>query len=251
MNRICIFICLGLEVLSFKLVAQDKLTTALKEITVNNISLETVQAMVSDPSGVYFYPKLVAQFQQAPQKMVNTDFLMLYYGFMFMESYDPFAHFAIEDSLTALNAQARHQEALQLANELLLTNPVSIFGNIEKAIALNGLGEQARGLDSTAYFQQSYEYLERYRILVETMERAGVGSSYEKPIVLITPKDAQAILRRYRLTELSKSLNGQGNRLYDVYLVRNPQEQQYPIYFDITVANLIGMAKLQDRPRED
>ncbi|NJL11940.1 MAG: DUF4919 domain-containing protein [Microscillaceae bacterium] len=251
MNRFFFIICVSLGFVAFGVQGQDKLTQALKEISVNNISLETVQAMVSDSNGVYFYPKLVEQFEQAPQKMLNTDFLMLYYGFMFMESYDPFAHFALEDSLSALNEQARHQEALELANELLLANPVSIFGNIEKAIALNGLSEKAQGLDSSAYLQQSFEYLERYRILVETMERAGVGSNYEKPIVLITPKDAQAILRRYRLTELSKTLNGQGDRLYDVYLVRNPQEQQYPIYFDITVANLIGMAKLQDRLPQD
>ncbi len=207
----------------------------IDEIEVQGISLATVRSMVSDAEGVYYYPNLVKEFQKKPENLKNIDFLMLYYGYVFTEEYNPYAHFALEDSLSSLNEQQMHNQALMLADSLLFINPVSVFANIQKAIALDGLGKQ----------EQSKDYLDRYRILVETLQASGVGSTYESPIVLITPKDAQAILLRYKLTELSKTLNGKGSRYFDVYLVRNAEEKQYPIYFDVTLPRLIGMEKLK------
>ncbi len=205
------------------------------EIAVRGITMTSIQSMIADEEGVYYYPNLVKQFVEDPKAMQNIDFLMLYYGYVFTDEYDPYAHFGLEDSLSSLLDKEKFKEATDLADSLLAMNPVSIFGNIQKGIALSALGND----------EASTRYLERYRILVETIQTSGIGSSYESPIVLITEKDAQAILLRYQLTELSKSLNGKGSRYYDVYVVRNQEEKEYPIYFDVTLPRQIGMAKLK------
>lgn len=207
----------------------------IDEITVKGISMSSIQNMIADEEGVYYYPTLVKQFLEDPKAMQNIDFLMLYYGYVFTDEYDPYAHFGLEDSLSSLLDKEKYQQASDLADSLLAMNPVSIFGNIQKGISLSALGDN----DASLY------YLERFRILVETIQTSGIGSSYESPIVLITEKDAQAILLRYQLIELSKSLNGKGSRYYDVYVVRNQEEKEYPIYFDVTLPRQIGMEKLK------
>ena len=218
---------LGLFLLSIQTVsAQDE----WKSISIQGIGLETIKQMVEDQNGVYYHPKLIEKFKNN-EKMANIDYVMLYYGFCFSESYNPYQHFALEDSLSDLTSAQKGEEAIQLADELLAENPISIFGNIEKAYALNALDKK----------QESFMYLERYRLMMAAMESSGEGSSYEKPIVVISPKDAQAILLKYKLIELSKSINGQNGHYYDVYLVKNKDGKQYPIYFDITIPRSIGM----------
>lgn len=201
-----------------------------KSIKIQGISLETIGQMVSDSQGVYFYPRLVEKFL-ANHQLANIDYVMLYYGFTFSKMYNPYRHFALEDSLGDLTGAQKGTEALALADELLAENPVSIFGNIEKAYALNALNDK----------EKSFYYLERYRLLMQAMESSGEGSSYDRPIVVINPKDAQAIMLKYKLIELSKSINGREGRYYDVYLVKNQKDKQYPIYFDITIPQSLGM----------
>lgn len=199
------------------------------------IAYENIQLLVNDSTGIYYYPSLVERFAKLDTALKQIDFLMLYYGYSATEAYHPFRHLEWEDSVANLNQKKQYKEASALSDLLLKSNPVSLFGNIEKAIALYELKAE----------KASYLFLEKYRLLVAAIESSGLGNSYENPIYLITPKDAEAIIRRYELTTLSKSLNGQSGRYYQVYLVKNKENKEYPIYFDISLPQTIGMQKLQ------
>ncbi len=207
------------------------------ETQINGMPLSTIADLVQDSTGVYYYPRLEKKFKAGDKSLQPIDYIMLYYGFSQDERYNPYYHFGLEDSLSELSEAQKGEAALALADQILRENPVSIFANIEKAYVLNALGRQ----------QEAYQHLERYRLLMGAMEASGQGSSYEKAIQIINPKDAQAILLKYKLTELSKSINGQNGRYYDVYLVRNEKGKQYPIYFDITIPRTIGMKKFQEK----
>lgn len=215
------------------LYAQD-----LEKIQVGEIPLSSVQYLTQDTTGVYYHPKLVARFEDNPRSLSLTDYYMLYYGQAFSENYNPYYYRNLEDSLSQLTEAQKGQEALALANLILAANPVSVFALIEKAYALNSLGNKDEALI----------YLDKYQILMNAIESSGEGSSYENPIVLISPKDAEAFILRYKLVELSRSINGDKDRYYDVFLVRNSDEKQYPIYFDITLAREIGLKKLLENP---
>jgi hypothetical protein len=204
--------------------------------SIGGIDIQTIKMMVEDPQGVYFYPTLLDKFKKNDASLKVIDMKMLYYGFCFAQNYNPYKHFAWEDSLSILTEKQKGKEALALADKLLAENPLSLFGNIEKAIALNGLNRKA----------EAVPFLERYRVLMDVIESSGVGNSYENPIVVISPKDAQAMILRFQLKVHSKTLNGQNGRYYDVYLVENEEAKQYPIYFDITIPHTIGMKKLEE-----
>lgn len=203
---------------------------------IDGMDLNTIKMMVNDEKGVYYYPKLVKTFEEAPQTLRKIDMQMLYYGFAFTKNYNPYRHFELEDSLHALTKREKGVEAIVLANQLLEENPVSVTGNVEKAFALNGLNQK----------RESAKFLQKYKMLMDIIMASGQGSSYENPIVLITPKDAEVVLLRHNLISVSKTLNGRDERYYDVYVVKNKEEKEYPIYFDITIPYTLGMKKIQE-----
>lgn len=224
---VLLFICFSPEPLK----AQQ-----VKGVSISGIDVNQIFKMVQDTQGVYYYPKLLQRFEKNDSTLLGIDLQMLYYGFATQANYNPYVHFATEDSLSYFNEQQKPQQTLKIANRLLEQNPVSIFGNVEKAFALHALKQEETAL----------RFLARYNALISAAETSGVGDSYENPIVLISPKDAQAFILRYKLTKLENTLNGQNGKYYDVYLVRNEEGKQYPIYFDITIPYTIGMQRLQE-----
>jgi hypothetical protein len=205
--------------------------------TILGLEQSAIETMVNDKDGVYFHPELVKRFAKNDTSLIGIDYVMLYYGFVYRPEYNPYKHFAWEDSLGSLTNQQKGKEALQLADKLLKDNPISIFGNIEMAYTLKGLGKDTEAL----------QYLWRFNQLIKLIEGSGVGDSYENPIFVISPKDAQAIIYRYKLSVIQKTINGREGRYYDVYLVKNEQGAEYPIYFDITLPYTIGMKKLDKK----
>ncbi len=221
---------------SFSLTGQN-----LDSIQVKGIPLSTIKQLTQDERGVYYFPKLAKRLESGDSSLLDIDYSMLYYGFIFTPAYDPYFYFAMEDSLGQLTKAEKAQETLDLANRVLKDNPVSIFAHAEKGFALYTLGDK----------KKSEKYFKNYVSLFDAMEASGVGNSMENPIVVITPKDPQAILLRYKLRELSKKIQGQNGHFYDVYTVENQNGKQYPIYFDITVPRTLGMQKLKERLKTD
>ena len=120
---------------------------------------------------------------------------------------------------------------------VFIFNCLVSYSHIEKGYALHGTNQESLALVE----------INKYRALFNTVMASGAGSSYENPIMVVTPKDAEVIVLGHKLTVLSKTMNGQTGRYYDVYLVRNEQGKQYPIYFDITLPYTIGMKKLSEK----
>ncbi len=204
---------------------------------IQGLSYETIKEQVNDAEGVYYYPILAKRFMQNDISLKSIDYLMLYYGFVYQEAYNPYKVMALEDSLAKLTSEKKGAEAIVLANKIQEKNPVSLTSYVEKAYSLHGTKQESIAIVE----------LNKYRALMSTLMGSGTGDSYENPIVVISPKDAELVVLAHKLTVLSKSMNGNGGRFYDVYLVRNDKGKQYPIYFDITLPYTIGMKKLSER----
>jgi hypothetical protein len=206
-----------------------------QNIVIGGLDLKNIEEMISDKNGVYYYPELLKKFLNDDKTLLDVDYKMLYFGQVFQKDYNPYTYFAWEDSLSRLTENKKGKEALALADKILKVNPMSVFANIEKAYALKGGGRD----------KEAENYLRRYNILVQIIENSGLGNALEAPIYVISPKDAEAIILRYKLTVVSKTINGQEGKYFNIYQVRNPQNQNYPIIFDITLPYTIGMKKLQ------
>ncbi len=224
------------------ILAQNDQNKIIDKIEVDGISLSLIKEMTTDKSSVYFFDKLAKRYLVNDTTLKQIDYTMLYYGFAFQPQYNPYKHKTLEDSVSRLTEKKENKEALlkegrtiiKITNAVLTENPFSLVANVEKAYTANAYGKTDYALVN----------MTRYLKIVETILKSGKGDSYENPLVVLSPNDANVFMTRYQLTVISKTLNGENGRWYDVYLVKNKENKEYPIYFDITLARTIGMEKL-------
>ncbi len=61
-----------------------------RKITVARPDLEEIRSTTLDPSSKYYFPKLMAKYNQNDTTMTNDEYRHLYLGYMFQEDYDPY-----------------------------------------------------------------------------------------------------------------------------------------------------------------
>jgi hypothetical protein len=206
----------------------------IDKIEVDGIPLSIIKDMTTDKSSVYFFDKLIKRYLVNDTTLKQIDYTMLYYGYVFQPQYNPYKHKSLEDSLATITEKKDGYNAIKVANMVLSENPFSLVANVEKAYTAHAFKKPDYALVN----------LYRYNKIVETILASGKGDSYENPLVVTSPNDANVFMTRYNLIVISKTLNGENSRWYDVYLVKNKDNKEYPIYFDITLARTIGMEKL-------
>lgn len=233
-KQILFFIIFLSTISSYQSFAQGK---KLPDVKVMGIELTTIENLVNDEESVYYYPKLVERYNTLDSSLYRIDYIMLYYGYALQEEYRPFESMQIEDSLHLLNQQGKFAEADVLSNIFLQKKPISFFGNIERGACLYALQDSIR----------SVHFLEKYNKLFTAVETAGVGNSYEDPIVLITPLDAEVFIRRYQLKVIERKAEEKNNHKYLYFKVLSPEEKEFPIYFDVT----IPFAFIDDKKNKD
>ncbi len=216
----------------FHLNAQNN--NILENIQIDGIPIKLIKEMSLDKGSVYFFDKLIKRYLVNDTTLKQIDYFMLYYGYAYQPQYNPYKHKPLEDSLPKLTEKKEGRNAIKIANQILSENPFSLIANVEKAYTAHALGKPAYALVN----------MYRYYKIAETIQKSGTGESYENPLVVISPNDATAFITRYQLTVISKTLNGENGRWYDVYLVKNKENKEYPIFFDITFARTLGMEKL-------
>lgn len=210
-------------------------TTKAQEI--QGVPYELIQKMTSEKNGVYEYNTLLKRFQKADTTLLAMDYLMLYYGYAYQKEYHPYKHIVWEDSLGRLTEAKNAPKALKMAEKIIQENPVSLTTHIESAYTFHAIGRKP----------ESLRHLYQYNQLMATVMASGIGNSYQNPIVVISPKDTEVVLMSNQLNIVSKSINGQDNKYFLVYLVKNKEKKEYPIYFDITLAYTIGMEKVKNK----
>lgn len=202
--------------------AQNK---KLPDIKIMGIDFKTIEDLVNDKESVYYYPNLVEKYNQLDSSLYQIDYVMLYYGYPFQNGYSPFEDMRIEDSLRMLNQQFKFAEAEALSKKFLAKKSISFFANIERGACLYALSDSV----------SSVTFLEKYNRLFTAIESVGVGNSYEDPIVLISPMDAEVFLRRYQLKVLERKAEEKNKHKYLYFKVKSPEEKEFPIYFDVTI----------------
>lgn len=197
----------------------------LPKVKIMGIDFTTIADLVNDEESVYYYPNLLEKYNKLDSSLYRIDYIMLYYGHALQNEYNPFKDMLIEDSLSRLNSQGKFAEVNALSNKFLQKKPISFFGNIERGACLYALEDSIR----------SVHFLEKYNRLFTAVETAGMGSSYEDPIVLISPMDAEVFLKRYQLKIIEKKAEDKNKHKYLYFKVLSPEEREFPIYFDVTI----------------
>lgn len=113
------------------------------------------------------YPKLIERFTTSDSTLTIEDFKLIYYGYQTSPSYYSKENEFKENLIKPLNRSGQYNQVIELADSILLVNPVSIVAHFEKAFACARLGKT----DLEAYHQK------RYIVLCNVIKTSGDGSA--------------------------------------------------------------------------
>jgi hypothetical protein len=112
------------------------------------------------------YQKLIERFKNSDSTLTIEDFQLIYYGYQTAPGYYSKEDEFREDLIKPLNKSGQYKQAIELADSVLSSNPVSIVAHFEKAFACAQLG-----LTSFENFHQK-----RYIVLCNVIKSSGNGS---------------------------------------------------------------------------
>lgn len=113
------------------------------------------------------YPKLIKRFATSDSTLTIDDFKLIYYGYQTTSAYYSKENEFKENLIKPLNRSGQYNQVIELADSILLVNPVSIVAHFEKAFACARLGKT----DLEAYHQM------RYVVLCNVIKTSGNGSA--------------------------------------------------------------------------
>ncbi len=151
--------------------------------------LERIRNEVLDPKSPYYYPKLMARYEQNETVMNLQDYRHLYYGYLFQEDFNPYRHSEASTKNESLYYKNGHTRAeldsvIAYAKEALADNPFDLTQMNFLIYAL-----RARGKTNLANIWQ-------YRLnhLLQAIISSGTGADKENAWYVINPRHEYNII---------------------------------------------------------
>lgn len=151
--------------------------------------MDRIKQDVTDPASRYYYPKLMARYEQNETIMNLDDYRHLYLGAVFQEDYNPYRRNALDNLLDSLYYKEGHTRAeldsiISYAETALLDDPFDLSQINFLIYAL-----RKRGKDNRANIWQ-------YRLnhLLQAILSTGTGTDTEHAWVVIDPKHEYNII---------------------------------------------------------
>jgi hypothetical protein len=92
---------------------------------------DSIRRVTQDKSSAYYYPGLLARYQESDTTLTDGEYRALYFGFLFQPGYTPYTHSAYADSVRALFAADSLAPAdfpllIHYEKQILLEDPFSL-----------------------------------------------------------------------------------------------------------------------------
>ncbi|MCH5214427.1 MAG: DUF4919 domain-containing protein [Muribaculaceae bacterium] len=156
--------------------------TGLAKISVEKPDLDEIRTATLDPSGKYYFPKLMAKYQRNDTTMTQEEFRYLYLGYMFQEDYDPYRTSPYSSMTDSLRLKTEHSKAeidtiRKYAEKALLDNP---FDLRQMSFLVHVLKERRKDMSA-----KIWEY--RLEHLLGAIKSTGTGDDEENAWYVIYP----------------------------------------------------------------
>jgi hypothetical protein len=187
------------------------------------VDRDKVKKAISDNSAPTAYQKLLGRFNAFDTTLTLEDYRLLYYGYVFQDSYSSNPDEKKKEIGAAINAKNFDYASL-LCDSVLSKYPISLAGNFYKGLALFRAHP-----DDSGYIK----YRDRYRKLLDAIFSSGNGQTCETGFRVISVSDEYMIIYTDLKTKQFKgqSLVGHCDLLKIQPSDSWPNEQ---IYFDAT-----------------
>lgn len=162
--------------------APPQVPASKRKITVARPDLEEIRSTTLDPSSKYYFPKLMAKYNQNDTTMTNDEYRHLYLGYMFQEDYDPYRTSPYAGRTDELRLKATHTkeeiDTIRKYAELSLRdNP---FDLRQMSFLVHVLKERRKDMSA-----KIWEY--RLEHLLGAIKSTGTGEDVENAWYVIYP----------------------------------------------------------------
>lgn len=178
--------------------------------------VKTIQQHIAAKGG---YELLKGRFISSDTSLSIADFKLIYYGFLFEPAYRPLETAFKENLIKPYNRAGKYAEAIQIADSILLQNPVSITAHFEKAFSCAKSGKP----ELETYHRK------RYIVLCNVIKSSGNGSE-QLPFIALSVNDALELLSYLGLQAVNDRQIENG--LIEFDLARNKAKLVH-VYFSI------------------
>lgn len=170
------------------------------------------------------YNNLLIRFQKSDTSLRLDDFKDLYFGAIFLNSYNPEKIGEAEEKIRQANFSGNYQLAYNFADSLLKNYPMSIQAYFEKSWACHNLG-----------LTEEEEYnKKRYKVLIRAIMDVGDGLTAGSAWFSNLPNDEFEVIKflKFEIKE-EREISYDGN-VYDVFTLKANKSKIKEIYFNVT-----------------
>lgn len=203
--------------------------------TVYGYELDSIGAYVqNDPE---LYQQLSTRFQAGDSTLNEIEFLVIYYGSAYLDSYSPYGETTGEQAMIALFNEEKYQEAIDMGEGILQENPAYAEMYFNVAVTYDKMG------DTTALNR----YLDLYYQLLSIPAFSGSGNTMDSAMVVRSVNDEYVLLREMgygRPQGQSLVWNEAETIPYDVMKVQDEEGNDKDIYFNIYQPYILGLRKM-------
>ena len=179
----------------------------------------------TDSTGLYFYPNLLERFNRNDSTLVNFEILALQIGFTENKNYKPYQILKTERKIKSLVADEEFEEAIRIADSVLLTNPLNFTALLEKGFSLMKLEKDAAAFHKGKVMK-----------VVRAILSSGDGTR-EKPYFVLGPGDGITVIEYILGGSIGTAGSGNddnGNFLEIIEMIT--EEETKKTYFNINHA---------------
>ena len=142
---------------------------------------DSIEININDTSSSLFYPVLWTRYHQGDTMMTTNELRHMYFGYQFMDEYQPYSKSAFQDSIQNLFATldsitvADMKNLLRFGDSILIIDPF----NMEVIEMQQYIFQELHDLPSA---ELKYNQL---GMIIKAMQSSGDGASLENPIYVI------------------------------------------------------------------
>ena len=148
---------------------------------------KNILSRTKDKNDNLFYEKLLNRFIVNDTTLTDLDVLALLIGFTDKPEFKPYIDLTTEREIYKLNGERKYTESLELSQEFIKTNPLSVKTIFEISYSYYKLDQKEKS--------QFYAY--KGKRIFEAMYFSGNGKTKETPTFALGPADGQDYIHKF------------------------------------------------------
>ncbi len=190
---------------------------------IHSKNLDKLLKDVRDESSEYYYPELLAKFNDHPLEFRLDEFFMLYLGFTTDKNYSPY--FPENEILEELWENEKYNEYINEARIYLLEHPVDFHIYLKMAMI-----SAYQGLEDL-HFKNSY----RYHGFLKSLMATGNGESTREAIAICFPWHKNSIMSELGYEILDQTIIKEGEEVFERITGMDAMGKNKEVYFNISI----------------